>query len=80
MGHAVGLSAVVGAEMRLVLGLWPLLALTLTLTSLSHLSNAATPFPQDLEPISIVGSECEYDLYIVNYSRNVLLNVSFTHF
>ncbi|KAL7887433.1 hypothetical protein AOLI_G00051540 [Acnodon oligacanthus] len=46
--------------MRLVLGLWPLLALTLTLTSLTHLSNAATPFPQDLEPISIVGSEYSY--------------------
>ncbi|XP_066538587.1 sema domain, transmembrane domain (TM), and cytoplasmic domain, (semaphorin) 6C isoform X2 [Hoplias malabaricus] len=46
--------------MRLVLGLWPLLALTLTLTSLSHLSSAATPFPQDLEPISIVGSEYSY--------------------
>ncbi|XP_037392911.1 sema domain, transmembrane domain (TM), and cytoplasmic domain, (semaphorin) 6E isoform X3 [Pygocentrus nattereri] len=46
--------------MRLVLGLRPLLALTLALTSLSYLSNAATPFPQDLEPISIVGSEYSY--------------------
>ncbi|XP_036440297.1 sema domain, transmembrane domain (TM), and cytoplasmic domain, (semaphorin) 6E isoform X2 [Colossoma macropomum] len=46
--------------MRLVLGLRPLLALTLALTSLSHLSDAATPFPQDLEPISIVGSEYSY--------------------
>ncbi|XP_072535658.1 sema domain, transmembrane domain (TM), and cytoplasmic domain, (semaphorin) 6C isoform X3 [Salminus brasiliensis] len=60
VGHAVGLSAVAGAEMRLVLGLRPLLALTLTLTSLLHLSNAATPFPQDLEPISIVGSQYSY--------------------
>ncbi|KAL7874295.1 hypothetical protein SRHO_G00052650 [Serrasalmus rhombeus] len=60
VGHAVGLSAVAGAEMRLVLGLRPLLALTLALTSLSYLSNAATPFPQDLEPISIVGSEYSY--------------------
>uniref|UniRef100_A0A8B9K6W3 Semaphorin 6D n=1 Tax=Astyanax mexicanus TaxID=7994 RepID=A0A8B9K6W3_ASTMX len=46
--------------MRLVLGLRPLLALTLTLASLLHVSNAATPFPQDLEPISIVGSEYSY--------------------
>lgn len=60
VGHAVGLSAVAGAEMRLVLELRPLLALTLSLTCLLLLSNVATPFPQDLEPISIVGSECEY--------------------
>ncbi|XP_015461403.2 sema domain, transmembrane domain (TM), and cytoplasmic domain, (semaphorin) 6E isoform X3 [Astyanax mexicanus] len=46
--------------MRLVSGLRPLLALTLTLASLLHVSNAATPFPQDLEPISIVGSEYSY--------------------
>ncbi|XP_058242817.1 sema domain, transmembrane domain (TM), and cytoplasmic domain, (semaphorin) 6E isoform X3 [Hemibagrus wyckioides] len=46
--------------MRLVLGLRPLLALTLSLTGLLLLSNVATPFPQDLEPISIVGSEHSY--------------------
>ncbi|XP_060777953.1 sema domain, transmembrane domain (TM), and cytoplasmic domain, (semaphorin) 6E isoform X4 [Neoarius graeffei] len=46
--------------MRLVLGLRPLLALTLSLTGLLMLSDVATPFPQDLEPISIVGSEYSY--------------------
>ncbi|XP_062848552.1 sema domain, transmembrane domain (TM), and cytoplasmic domain, (semaphorin) 6E [Trichomycterus rosablanca] len=46
--------------MQLVLRLRPLLALTLTFTGLSLLSDAATPFPQDLEPISIVGSEYSY--------------------
>jgi len=52
------------AEMRLVnLGSRPLLALTLmlTLTCLKHLCHGATPFPQDLEPISTVGSERKYD-------------------
>ncbi|XP_046702323.1 sema domain, transmembrane domain (TM), and cytoplasmic domain, (semaphorin) 6E isoform X2 [Silurus meridionalis] len=46
--------------MRLVLGLRPLLALTFILTGLLLLSNVVTPFPQDLEPISIVGSEYSY--------------------
>ncbi|XP_051574145.1 semaphorin-6D-like isoform X4 [Myxocyprinus asiaticus] len=49
--------------MRLViLGSWPLLVLTLTLTlnCLMHLCHGATPFPQDLEPIKIVDSECTY--------------------
>ncbi|XP_016343560.1 semaphorin-6C-like, partial [Sinocyclocheilus anshuiensis] len=49
--------------MRLViLGSRPLLALTLTLTltCLKHLCHGATPFPQDLEPISTVGSERTY--------------------
>ncbi|XP_060726214.1 sema domain, transmembrane domain (TM), and cytoplasmic domain, (semaphorin) 6E isoform X1 [Tachysurus vachellii] len=46
--------------MRLVWGLRPLLALTLSLTGLLLLSNVAMPFPQDLEPISIVGSEHSY--------------------
>ncbi|RXN31713.1 semaphorin-6D-like isoform X1 [Labeo rohita] len=51
------------AEMRLViLGSRPLLALTLalTLTCLKHLCHGAAPFPQDLEPISTVGSERTY--------------------
>ncbi|KAA0701452.1 Semaphorin-6D Precursor [Triplophysa tibetana] len=49
--------------MRLVvLGSRPLLALilTLTFTCLSHLCHGAAPFPQDLEPISTVGSEHTY--------------------
>lgn len=52
------------AEMRLViLGSRPLLALTLmlALTCLKHLCHGAMPFPQDLEPISTVGSERKYE-------------------
>lgn len=52
------------AKMRLTPGSPPpilpaILALTLA-AFLPQLSSGATPFPQDLEPISIVGRECKF--------------------
>lgn len=41
-----------------------ILALTLT-AFLPQLSSGATPFPQDLEPISTVGRECEFKISCV---------------
>ena len=57
------------ANMRLVTGsprplLVALLALSLAAV-LPQLSWGATPFPQDLEPISIVGRECKRQMYCV---------------
>lgn len=40
------------------------LALTLA-AFLPQLSSGATPFPQDLEPISIVGRECKFKICCV---------------
>lgn len=40
-----------------------LLALTLA-AFLPQLSSGATPFPQDLEPISIVGRECKFKICV----------------
>lgn len=41
-----------------------ILALTLT-AFLPQLSSGAMPFPQDLEPISVVGRECKFKIYCV---------------
>lgn len=47
--------------MRLTPGSPPPALLALTLAAfLPQLSSGATPFPQDLEPISIVGRECKF--------------------
>ncbi|KAI9515439.1 Semaphorin-6D [Dissostichus eleginoides] len=59
----------------------PPLLLALTLASfLPQLSSGGTPFPQDLEPISIVGRECEFNRNlhnIITRERGLLQPVCF---
>lgn len=46
-----------------------IVALTLAVAALPLLSSGATPFPQDLEPVSIVGRECKFRLTFCCYSN-----------
>lgn len=61
------------AKMRLMPGsprpvLPAILALTLA-AFLPQLSSGATPFPQDLEPISVVGRECKFKICVAMVIR-----------